>query len=243
MKDATSAEFLAITLSHLYRDAKMIIIGANSPIPAAAALLAQTRDPSMRVMLHAHPDHVMFTNGASEQYDFVSQGRCDLFVLGGVQIDGQANINLVAVGDYIKPKLRAPGSFGSAFVYFTVPRVILFSEEHTTRNLVKKVDFISAPGTSPPDVHRVGGPTHLVTGKAVFTFSAAQAKFSLVSVHPGETEASVRAATAFDFTSDGAIGAGAHILQADLDALRGQVADELRAAYPEFVRKRIACAR
>jgi glutaconate CoA-transferase subunit B len=236
---ATPAEFLAATLSRLYAGARTVFIGANSPIPAAAALLARCRDPSMTGMLHGHPDHVLFTNGGAEQFDFVAQGRLDLFVLGAVQIDGSANINLVAVGDYDRPKMRAPGSFGSAFVYFLVPRVILFREEHSPRVLVPRVDFVSAPGTSPPDVHRPGGPTHLVTGKALFSFDRGTGQFTLESVHPGETEASVRAATGFEYQSRSPVEISPDVEEVDLYLLRGPVARELMPAYPQFVKDRM----
>ena len=88
-----------------------------------------------------------------------AQGRLDAFFLSGGQIDGQANINLLGIGAYPGGlKQRFPGSFGSAYLYFLVPRVILFREEHTPRVLVPKVDFISSPGTSAPGVYRPGGP-------------------------------------------------------------------------------------
>ena len=46
-----------------------------------------------------------------------------------------------------------------------VPKVILFRTEHSRRTLVPKVDFISAPGRSPPNVYRPGGPIALVTNR------------------------------------------------------------------------------
>ena len=49
-------------------------------------------------------------------------------------------------------------------MYFVVPRVILFREEHTRRVFVEKVDFISAPGVSPAGVYRTGGPHAMLTG-------------------------------------------------------------------------------
>ena len=52
-----------------------------------------------------------------------------------------ANINLVGIGDvddYPRAQARFPGSFGSSYLYFVVPRVILFREEHTPRTLVER---------------------------------------------------------------------------------------------------------
>ena len=84
----------------------------------------------------------------SEIFDLMGQGLIGAFFLGGGQLDGQGNINLVGAGPYPKSDVRWPGSFGSAYVYYMVPRVILFREEHTRRVMVPKVDFISARRSS-----------------------------------------------------------------------------------------------
>ena len=93
-----------------------------------------------------------------------------MFFLSGGEIDGEGNINLVSIGDHDKPKVRFPGSFGSAYLYYVVPKVILFRTEHSRRTLVPKVDFISAPGASADNVYRTGGPIALVTNRCLFAF-------------------------------------------------------------------------
>ena len=92
--------------------------------------------------------HNFFTDGARELFDCAGQGRIDVFFLSGGQIDGAGNVNLVSTGDYAHPQVRFPGSFGSAYLYYVVPKVILFRTEHSRRTLVPKVDFISAPGAN-----------------------------------------------------------------------------------------------
>jgi hypothetical protein len=67
------------------------------------------------------------------------------------------NINLVCTGAYPATDVRWPGSFGSAYLYHLVLRVILFREEHSPRVFVPKVDFISAAATT-PEAKRRGGP-------------------------------------------------------------------------------------
>ena len=91
-----------------------------------------------------------FTEGSRELFDLTGQGRIDLFFLGGGQIDGHANINLIGTGAWPGEAVRFPGSFGSAFMYMMTPRTILFREEHSPRVLVPRVDAVSAPGVSPP---------------------------------------------------------------------------------------------
>ena len=150
-----------------------VAVGASSPIPAAAALLARERGggrPALSLLgAEAGSD---FTDGGRELFDRAGQGRIDAFFLGGVQIDGGADINLVGTGPHPAAEKRFPGSYGSAYLYFVVPRVVLFRLEHSPRTLVRKVDFVSAPGTSPPGVYRPGGPYALVTGRCVFPLRA-----------------------------------------------------------------------
>ena len=94
--------------------------------------------------------------------------------------------------------MRWPGSFGSPYQYALVPKVILFREEHSPRVMVSKVDFISAPGTSPAHVHRPGGPSALVSGLCLFSFDRQRKRFRLESVHPGHDADEVRRQTGFD---------------------------------------------
>jgi glutaconate CoA-transferase, subunit B len=149
---------------------RTIAVGASSPLPGTAALLARAKWGA-RVLMLGSRRHNGFTDGGRELFDCAAQGRIDAFFLSGGQIDGSANINLIGVGAYPAAlKQRFPGSFGSAYLYFVVPRVILFREEHETRSMPARVDVVSAPGVSPPEVYRPGGPVALVTGRCVFGF-------------------------------------------------------------------------
>jgi len=156
-------ELLADVIARLIGDVRHVAVGNASPIPATAALLARERGAGRPyVSLLQSRKHNFFTDGARELFDCAGQGRIDVFFLSGGQIDGQGNVNLVSTGDYARPKVRFPGSFGSAYLYYVVPKVILFRTEHSRRTLVPKVDFISAPGSSNPNVFRPGGPIALV---------------------------------------------------------------------------------
>ncbi len=161
----------------------------------------------------------------------------DAFFVGGGQIDGQANINLVGVGDYPGSKLRLPGSFGSAFLYDLVPTVVLFRKEHSRRVLVPKVDFISATGTSPPNHYRKGGPRWLVTELVVMAFNADTATFNLVSIHPGHTLEEVYDRTGFEFSTPDQPAVTNAPDSAQLLQLRTAVKQALSPVYPDFCRQ------
>jgi glutaconate CoA-transferase subunit B len=169
-----------------------------------------------------------------ELFDLAAQGRIDAFFLGGGQIDGQANINLVGTGSYPDNPVRWPGSFGSAYLYFLVPRVILFREEHTRRVMVPKVDFISAPGVSEAGVYRRGGPYALLTGLALFSFDRTRRRFRLESVHAGHSVEEVRDNTGFDFDCPAHVPTTRGPDASVLAAIRSRIRADIAQTYPQF---------
>jgi glutaconate CoA-transferase subunit B len=232
------AALLIDQIAALIGDASHVATGALSPIPAAAAMLAKRRNGGRtRVTLLGSRRFNPFTDGGRELFDSAAQGRIDVFFLSGAQIDGEANINLVSVGDYRKPTARFSGSFGSAYLYMLVPRVILFRPEHTSRILVDRVDFVSAPGWSPPEVYRPGGPSALITGRCLFDWNKQSRRFALRSLHPGETRDSVRAATGFDYDEDDATPATVAPDAETRALIRAVVKEDIAESYPQFAAK------
>jgi len=236
---AKPEERLAAAIARLVLDpsappARHVAVGAASPVPAAACYLVQKLGHPLRLSLLARPTGNPFTEGSRELFDLAGQGRLDLFFLGGGEIDGRANLNLVGTGEWPGRAVRFPGSFGSAFMYMMVPRTILFREEHSPRVLVPRVAHVSAPGTSPPGVFRRGTAQALVTGRCVFRFDADRARFALESLHPGETLEGVRAATGFEFDAGEGVPRTPEPTDEELSLLRGPVCDEMLQTYPEF---------
>jgi glutaconate CoA-transferase, subunit B len=236
MSDVQWEEVLIGAIANNLDGLRHVAVGASSPIPGAAALLARTRsNGTMRVSVLGSEDNNFFSDGGKEIFDVAGQGRMDAFFLSGAQIDGSANVNLVAVGDYAKPKARFPGSFGSGYLYFTVPRVILFRLEHTPRTLVEKVDFISAPGFSDDNVHRPGGPYKLITDRCLFHVDKEHRCFRLESVHPGHTVEEIHEQTGFKFDlPDGEVPVTPVPDAKSLATIRGEVAEEISEIYPAF---------
>jgi len=233
--DIRPEEVLIDVVLRLITGARQIAVGANSPIPAAAAFLAQHLAPEApNVSLQQSPEHNLWTDGGRELFDSAGQGRIDVFFFSGAQIDGSGNINLNVIGDYAQPKARFAGAYGSAFLYFMVPRIILFRLEHSRRTLVEQVDFVSAPGTSPPNVFRRGGPIALVTPLCHFAFDRQKARFRLESVHPGHTVEEVLDNTGFAFDRPTIVPVTPAPSTQVLSLLRGTVAPLLAAIYPKF---------
>jgi glutaconate CoA-transferase subunit B len=213
-------ELLACTIARLIGDARHVAVGAASPIPAAGVFLKKCSFPQLRVSLLQKRKGNPFSEGSRELFDLAGQGRIDVFFLGGAQIDGEARINLVQAEGR-----RFPGSFGSAFMYQAVPKVILFREEHSRRTLVPKVEFVSATGS----------PAALLTGKALFSWQKDRRRFRLESIHDG-TEAQIRDLTGFDFDSDSpAITPPPS--EDEISLLRTRISSQLASDYPDFTKR------
>ena len=231
----TDSELLICVIAELLRGVRHVAVGAASPIPGSAALLARARSSgATRVSILGSSRYNAFTDGGVELFDLAAQGRIDAFFLGGGQIDGQGNINLVGSGTYPNVDVRWPGSFGSAYLYFLIPRVILFREEHTRRVMVPQVDFISAPGISDAGVYRRGGPYAMVTGLGVFVFDQARRRFRLQSVHPGHNVEEILDNTGFEFDLPTDCESTRVPQSAELDLIRSQIQQEVAAVYPRF---------
>jgi glutaconate CoA-transferase subunit B len=199
------AELLAVLLSREVRDNEISACGALSQIPAAGLLLAQA--------LHAPNAELIILNSVfnpfrtSKQFHFLAQrGELGLFFVSGIQIDRHGNYNLHQLSpDRENPGARFPGGYGGGMIYYCARRTVVFRTEHTRRSLVEKVDYISAAGSSPEDVIRLGNPTKVVTPKANFRFAKEQGVLHLDTIHPPWTLEDIQANTGFDLAASGPV--------------------------------------
>jgi glutaconate CoA-transferase, subunit B len=206
------------------RGLRHVAVGAASPVPAAASLLARAlSDGSLTVSILGSERHNPFTDGGRELFDCAAQGRLDAFFLSGAQIDATGAVNLLGLGDPQAPERRFLGNFGAPYLASLVPNVILCRTDHGPKTLVEKVDFVTAPG-------REG--RRLVTDRCVFMIE--NGRFRLDTRHPGETLESLCAATGFSFeaSSDAGITDGPDA--AMLTLLQGPVARAMHEVYPAF---------
>lgn len=238
-QSCTGRELLIYTIARLLNGVQHVAVGQSSPMPAAGAMLlrAMNQDAGkedVQLSILGSVKHNSFTSGAGELFDCAAQGRLDAFFLGGGQIDGQGNVNLVGTGDYPNSPVRWPGSFGSAYLYFLVPRVILFREEHSVRSLVERVDFVSAPGASDETVYRKGGPHALLTNAALFSFDRDARRFRLESIHPGFDWRDIRATTGFSYDNEKCETTTPLPDSKVLSTIRGRIREELHECYPQF---------
>jgi glutaconate CoA-transferase subunit B len=112
-------------------------------------------------------------------------------------------------------------------MYSVIPNTILFREEHSRRTLVARVEFVSARGA----------PKALLTGKALFSWQSERRRFRLESVHPGASAEEIRENTGFDYDAAQQSAVTPMPSAQELQLLRGPVAREIAANYPEFARR------
>jgi glutaconate CoA-transferase subunit B len=236
--DYTAAELMAVAIARRLGDGETIAAGSVSPIPASACLLAKKlHAPRARLILLGSDDHFPFNGGAQEFYNFAVRGKLDVFFASGAQIDQHGNFNLNVIGDYARPTVRLPGGRANGILYFVAKRVILFRTEHSRRVFVPAVDFITAPGSSPANVYRLGGLSEVVTDLAILAFHRERRRLELASLHPGITLEEVEARTGFPLHAAAPVHTTPAPTTQELALLRTTVRDELVTFYPEFVRQ------
>jgi glutaconate CoA-transferase subunit B len=204
-------------------------------MPAAALWLAKLiQAPRAQVFVAGSADWP-FEGEWQGFFDLAQTGRLNLFFLSGAQIDGQGNINLMAVGDYHRPKVKLPGGAGSAILAYVVARLVLFKTAHEPRGLVPKVDVITSPGFTPhlSARQRPGRLTRLVTPRCVFAFNPPEAPL-LESLHPGNTLEEVRRLTGFEFRAPVQAPVTPGLSAGERELLHGPVKEKLARVYPQF---------
>jgi glutaconate CoA-transferase subunit B len=237
----SEAELMAVLLAREVRDGEVSACGALSQIPAAGLLLAKER--------HAPNAELIILNSVfnpfrtSRQFHFLAQrGELGLFFVSGIQIDRHGNYNLHQLGpDRDKPVVRFPGGYGGGMIYYAARRTVVFRTEHTRRSLVERVDYVSAAGSTPPDILRLGHPSKVVTPKANFRFDRDAGVLRLDTIHPPWTLADIRENTGFDLGVSAEVPATPSPTGEELRVLRQVIRPKMieTGTYAEWARRSI----
>ncbi len=219
----STSELLAILLSREFTDGDIGSAGVNGAIPMAAMRLAQlTRCPNLGILcsytgflLHAtstkdfplYPSNFDYRNIAGAESCVPSPEifnfKRDFFCASGIQIDRYGNVNMVAVGDWKKPKFRGPGSAGIPYVSAIANKYLLYFPQQTPKVFVEKVDFISGIGFYKGSKSRDqfdlpgSGPQKVFTDLGIYDFDPVTKTMRLNSIHPDVTKERIHAATGF----------------------------------------------
>jgi glutaconate CoA-transferase subunit B len=214
---------MACELAARLYDDEIVIIGGASPIPMAAALLAQrTTAPDLTLLtgsgaVNPRPTHLAPSGGdyayiagaeayftMEDVFDDTERGRWDVGIFGGIQVDPYGNFNLTFVGGTLAaPRFRGPGLV-NAGLPASIARSMLCVERHTPEVFVEPIAFASGAGRRRPDgsaypaSRRGGGPDFCVTSLCSLDFAGAGDRMALRSVHPGVEADTVRERTGFE---------------------------------------------
>lgn len=233
-------ESMICYLARELRNHEVIGVGNNSPIPAAAALLAKS--------MHAKQASVYILGqcdwpfqGTREFFDLMQRGGMDVFFLSGAQIDSYGRINLHVIGDYGKPKVRLPGGAGSGVVYFTCKRIFLFKTDHGIKGFPETLDFVTSTPASGQGVYHQNGLVGVYTPLGVMKPNGPERRLRLAATVPGVKPFEVQGRTGFDLgltnEDDTAIPTLEPPSAIELATLRYEVSQKLRRIYPLFAKQ------
>jgi glutaconate CoA-transferase subunit B len=130
---------------------------------------------------------------------YLQPGRIDVGFLGGAQIDRYGNVNSTVIGDYQHPKVRLPGSGGSAEIAAWAQRTY-FMTPHQARRFPERCDFVTGAGFLQGRASRQaaglvgGGPAAVVTDLGILTPDE-QGELVLTAIHSRATVEQTRANT------------------------------------------------
>ncbi|MCP4747596.1 MAG: ketoacid-CoA transferase [Desulfobacteraceae bacterium] len=209
MADFTLREMMTVVASREIHDGDIVFCGTGISMLAAmaakhisapesiiffetGAIDAQLEEVPMavsdsRVMLGA-----AMHGSLSEAFAFMQNpntGSKVVGILGAAQCDLYGNLNSTVIGDYANPDIRFPGSGGACDVSSFVRRTIVFMQLEK-RRFVPRLDYMTSPGWLKGYTSRTaaglsqGGPSVVITDKAVFRFDEITRKMYLDGCFP-----------------------------------------------------------
>ena len=119
------------------------------------------------------------------------KGLIDVGFLGALEVDMFGNLNTTLLGDPKGKFRRFTGSGGGNDLASNARRTVI-TIRHEARKLNKAVTFITSPGYFRGGDEREklglrGGPSRVITDKAIFGFDPQSKKMRLESIHPNTT--------------------------------------------------------
>jgi glutaconate CoA-transferase subunit B len=153
-----------------------------------------------------------FIQGLNSAFELTQRGFIDIGFIGGAEVDTYGNLNSTMIGsfpeNYMKPKVRLPGSGGAGDMSCSCTHTILIVQ-HEKRRFVEKLQYVTSIGHldgSKDARKRAGlqgkGPKRVITTKAVMGFDDESRKMKILATMPGETVESIQDETGFELMVD-----------------------------------------
>ncbi len=217
--DYSPSELMAVAGARELKDGEVVAVGLGLPV-VASFLAKQTHAPHMTILFElgvidpepidqgvglADPRVWYRARTISSFVDILGtllhRGRVDVGFLGGLETDQFGNLNTTLVGDPRGQFRHMVGSGGANDIASSARRTIIIIR-HEARKLRKAVSFVTSPGyisggDSRERAGLPGGPSRVITDKAIFGFDPQTKQMVLLSVHPGIRQEDVLAAMEF----------------------------------------------
>jgi glutaconate CoA-transferase subunit B len=205
--DYTPSELMAAAGARELQDRQVVAVGLGLPV-VASFLAKQTHAPNMTMLFElgvidpepvhsgvglADPRVWYRANVLSSFVDILGtilhKGLVDVGFLGGLETDQYGNLNTTLVGDPRGTFRHMIGSGGANDIASCAKRTIIIMR-HEARKLKKAISFITSPGYLTGGESRYqaglrGGPSRVITDKAIFGFHPETKQMMLMSIHPG----------------------------------------------------------
>lgn len=211
------SELMTVNAARLLRDGDVVFVGVGLP-NLACNLARRTHAPNLTLVYEAgvvgaqparlplsigDPSLVSGAASVCSMYEifafYLQRGLIDVGFLGGAQIDRYGNVNATVIGDYAHPKVRLPGSGGSAEIAAWADRTYLIAP-HQKRRFPEKCDFVTGAGFLEGGGAReatgvIGrGPQAVVTDIGLLEPDS-NGELTLTALHPGRTIEEAKANT------------------------------------------------
>ena len=213
----TSGEMMTIAAARALKSSDVCFVGIGAP-SAACNLARLTHAPGITLIYESGTigtrpavlplsigdgelcETALTTVSVPEMFRYWLQGgRITVGFLSGAQIDRHANLNTTVIGPYHHPKVRLPGGGGAPEIASSCGEIfITMAMSH--RTFVDRLPFVTSFGHGQGRGAREAlglktrGPTKVITDLCVMEPDSDTRELVVVSVHPGVTEATVRAA-------------------------------------------------
>jgi glutaconate CoA-transferase subunit B len=188
----------AMAAKRIHAPGAIIFFETGAVDPDLCEIPMTVADP--RVMFRASVNAGLAQAFATMQNRFL--GPQVVGILGAAQVDRYGNLNSTCVGDYAHPDVRFPGSGGACDVGSFVGRTIVFVR-HERRRFVERLDYLTTPGylDGPGGRERVGyrhgGPTCVISDRALLRFDGVNKEMYLDRFYPGTTPKEIQSHTGF----------------------------------------------
>ena len=200
---------MAVVAARELRDGEVVFVGIGLP-NLACNLARRTHAPNLVLIYEsgavgAVPERLpvsigdpalvtgsLMVCGMADVFQlFLQNGRIEVGLLGGAQVDRYGNINTTVIGPYERPKVRLPGSGGAAEIAIHARRTLVVAKL-SPRAFPERVDFVTSPG------QRV---TRVITDKGVFERDEATGELVLSGLYPGVEASDVKNGVGWELRS------------------------------------------